>query len=180
MIVASGGKRPHIDDGAYVAPTAVISGDVSVAAGCAVLHGAVIAAEGAAIELGESCVVMEHAVIRATAKAVRIGECSVLSPHAYVVDVSLAADSHVPAGATQGENPKARNGETYAAFLRKVHAGDALAGDGAHAIKKTPAIPEEIPKAPHVEGVDSAMMLELAEMEHRRQEALRKQRGPKS
>lgn len=179
MITTSGGKRPTIDDSAYVAPTAVVSGDVTVSAGCAVLHGAVISAEGAAIELGESCVVMEHAVVRATAKPVRIGECSVISPHAYVVDVSLAADSHVPAGATQGENPKARNGETYAAYLRKAHAGDAVVDDAKRAAKRAPSIPEEIPKAPHVEGVDSAMMLELAEMEHRRQEALRKQRGSK-
>ena len=174
MIYASGGKRPRVDESAYVAPGAVVCGDVTVEAGCAILHGAVVAGEGASVVLGESCVVMEHAVVRATGKAVQIGECSVVSPHAYVVDVSLAADSYVPAGATQGENPKARNGETYAAFLRKAHVDDALVDDK-RPVKRAPTIPEEIPKAPHVEGVDNAMMLELAEMEHKRQEALRKQ-----
>jgi acetyltransferase-like isoleucine patch superfamily enzyme len=179
MILTSGGKRPKIDESAYVAPAAVVSGDVTLGAGCAILHGAVVTSEGQPVEMGESCVVMEHAVVRATAKPVRIGECSVISPHAYVVDVSLAAESHVPPGATQGENPKARNGETYAAFLRKAHAGDGLVDDAKRAPKKASSVPEEIPKAPHVEGVDSAMMLELAEMEHRRQEALRKQRRDK-
>jgi carbonic anhydrase/acetyltransferase-like protein (isoleucine patch superfamily) len=175
MIYAAGGKRPTIDETAYVAPTAVVGGQVTVGPGCALLHGCVIVSEGAPIELGESCVVMEHAVVRASAKAVSIGDRTVISPHAYVVDVSLPQDSHVPIGSTLGENAKARNAETYAAFLRKSHLDDAVV-ESKRPPKKAPAIPEEIPSAPHVEGVDNAMMLELAEMEHRRQESLRKQR----
>ncbi len=179
MILAGSGKRPHVDETAFVAPTAVLSGDVTVGAGSAVLHGAVLVSEGAPIVLGESCVVMEHAVLRASAKAVHVGDRSLIAPHAYVVDVSLPADAHVPIAAVMGENPKTRNAETYAAFLRKTHADDALLDDARTAAKKHPPVPEEIPKAPHVEGVDNAMMLELAEMEHRRQESLRKQRGPR-
>lgn len=175
MIYSSGGKRPRIDESAYVAPTAIVSGDVTIGPACALLHGCVVAAEGASVEIGESCVVMEHAVVRAGAKAVKIGDRSVISPHGYVVDISLPQDSHVPIGGTLGENPKARNAETYAAFLRKAHLDDALVEEK-RAQRKAPEIPEEIPKAPHVEGVDNAMMLELAEMEHKRQEALRKQK----
>ncbi len=179
MIYSSATKRPRIDQSAYVAPTAVVSGDVTIAAGCAVLHGAVIVAEGAPVEIGEGCVVMEHAVLRATTKPLKLGERCVVAPHAYVVDVVLPADAHVPIAPAQGENARARNAETYAGFLRKTHAGDAPIEEPKHAASKRPALPEEIPKAPHVEGVDNAMMLELQEMEHRRQEALRKQRGPK-
>lgn len=175
MIYSSGGKRPHIDESAYVAPTAIVSGDVTIGPACALLHGCIVAAEGASVAIGESCVLMEHAVVRAGAKAVTIGERSVISPHGYVVDVSLPADSHVPIGGTLGENAKVRNAETYAAFLRKTHVDDALVEEK-RGPRKAPAIPEEIPKAPHVEGVDNAMMLELAEMEHKRQESLRKQK----
>lgn len=179
MIYESGGKRPRIDESSYVAPTALVAGDVTIGPGCAVLAGAVLVSEGSPVEIGECCVVMEHAVVRAGGKPVRIGDHSVVSPNGYVVDISLPADSHVPVGGTLGENPKARNPETYAAFLRTAHLDDAVVDEPKRAVKKASAVPQEIPKAPHVEGVDNAMMLELAEMEHRRQEALRKKSGRK-
>ncbi|HUY40754.1 MAG TPA: hypothetical protein VMV82_04210 [Candidatus Dormibacteraeota bacterium] len=177
MIYSSGAKRPRIDRSAYVAPTAIVSGDVTIAAGCAVLHGAVIVAEGAPVEIGEECVVMEHAVLRATSKRLTLGERCVIAPHAYVVDASLPADSHVPIAAAQGENVRSRNAQTYADFLRKAHADDAAVDTPKRTAPKQPSVPEEIPEAPHVEGVDNAMMLELAEMERRRQETLRKRGG---
>ncbi|MGH7736616.1 MAG: hypothetical protein ACREMP_01915 [Candidatus Tyrphobacter sp.] len=174
MILSSGGKRPQIASSAYVAPTAVVSGNVTIGASCALLHGCVVVAEGAAIEIGESCVIMEHAVVRAATKALTIGDRSILCPHAYVVDASLPQDSHVPIGGTLGENAAARNPQTYASALCKAHLDDALVDDPKRSPKKASSVPDEIPKAPHVEGVDNAMMLELAEMEHRRQESLRK------
>jgi UDP-3-O-[3-hydroxymyristoyl] glucosamine N-acyltransferase len=176
VIYTSAGKKPHIEESAYVAPTAIVSGDVKVGAGCAILHGAVLVAEGASVEIGEGCVVMEHAVVRASSKPVKIGEYSVVGPHAHVVDASLPDDSHIPNGAMQGENARARNAETYAAYLRKVH------GDDAEIERpKPPAPPPQLSaqKSVEVEGIDSAMMQELAELEHRRQEALRKQHGSK-
>lgn len=175
MVYACEGKRPKIDESAYVAPTAVVSGDVTIGAGCAVLHGAVITAEGAAVEIGEQCVIMEHATLRATTKKVVLGDGSVVGVGAYVVDTSLGADSHVPNAATLGESTRTRNASSYAAFLRKAHDGDAVVEE--RKVPKHAGPPESIPKAVDVQGVDSAMMLELQEMEHKRQEALRKQRG---
>ena len=61
------GAQPRIHPGAVVAPTAVISGDVTIGAGCQVLHGAVLTAEGGPITLGEHVIVMENALIRASA-----------------------------------------------------------------------------------------------------------------
>lgn len=86
------GARPRIHDTAVVAPTAVISGDVEIGAGCQILHGAVITAEGGPITLGEHVIVMENALIRATAaNAVHIG------PHTLIGTLSSIA------GATVGE-----------------------------------------------------------------------------
>ncbi len=175
MIYSCGAKRPKIDEEAYVAPTAVVSGDVTIAAGSAILHGAVVTAEGAPIEIGEHCVVMEHAVLRATTKKLVLGARSLVGVGAYVVDASLGADSHVPNAATLGESSRSRNAESYAAFLRKTHADDEAIEERKPAKRAAPA--ETLPKPVDVQGVDSAMMLELQEMEHRRQEALRKQRG---
>lgn len=179
MIYSSETKKPHIHESAYVAPTAVLSGDVTIGAGCAILHGAVITAEGAAVEIGPECVVMENAVLKAVDKALKIGEHSVIAPHAYVVDTTLPEDSYVPLGGSSGTNVRAHDTQEYAKFLCKVHAQDASLEDHKRATK-APVTPEPPPKPiPEVEGVDSAMMVELQEMEHRRQEALRKQREHK-
>ena len=99
-----GTKRPKIHSSAYVAPTAVVSGEVTIAAGCAVLHGAVITAEGAAIEIGEHCVVMEHAVIKASGGSAlsfpaTIGARCIIGPHAYVVGATVGDGCFVASGA---------------------------------------------------------------------------------
>ena len=57
---------PSVHPDAYVAPTAVLSGQVSVGAGSCVMHGAVLTADGGPVEVGANCVIMEHAVLRGT------------------------------------------------------------------------------------------------------------------
>ena len=47
MILAHLGKSPRIDPTAYVAPNAVVCGDVTIGADCRILFGAQIIAEGA-------------------------------------------------------------------------------------------------------------------------------------
>ena len=49
MIIEHDDKRPKIAQSAYVAPTAVVRGDVRIGSGSAVLFGAVISAEGGAV-----------------------------------------------------------------------------------------------------------------------------------
>ena len=58
MIFSSGTKKPNVHASAYVAPNAVVSGEVTIEEGCAVLYGAVITAEGAPITIGANTVVM--------------------------------------------------------------------------------------------------------------------------
>lgn len=48
MLVEHEGRAPEVDPLAWVAPSAVLSGAVSVGAGARVLHGAVLTAEGGA------------------------------------------------------------------------------------------------------------------------------------
>lgn len=55
---------PSVHPDAYVAPIAVLSGQVSVGAGSCVLHGAVLTADGGPVEVGANSVIMEHAVLR--------------------------------------------------------------------------------------------------------------------
>lgn len=109
------GARPRIHATAVVAPTAVISGDVTIGADCQVLHGAVITSEGGAITLGQNVIVMENALIRATAtNPVHIGDHVLVGPMASVSgaliedEVFLATGTRVFNGARIGARSEVR------------------------------------------------------------------------
>ena len=55
MLVEHRGKQPSVDPSAYVAPTAVLSGDVRVGPDSRVLFGAVLTAEDGVVEVGARC-----------------------------------------------------------------------------------------------------------------------------
>jgi len=57
------GKRPKVHPDAYIAPTAVLIGDVVVGAGASVWFGAVLRGDEAAILIGEGANVQDNAVI---------------------------------------------------------------------------------------------------------------------
>ncbi|BDZ47461.1 gamma carbonic anhydrase family protein [Naasia aerilata] len=112
MLVEHRGKRPEVHPEAYVAPTAVLVGDVRVAAGARVLHLAVLSGEDGWVSVGEDSVVMEHALIRGRqVHPAVLGAAVMVGPHAHVngavVDegaflatgASLFPGSHIGAGA---------------------------------------------------------------------------------
>jgi acetyltransferase-like isoleucine patch superfamily enzyme len=78
-------KGPQVSESAYVAPTAVLAGDVTIGPHSRVLFGAVITAEGGPVEIGTNCVVMENAVIRGVPnQETRVGDEVVIGPHAHL------------------------------------------------------------------------------------------------
>lgn len=111
MIISSGTKKPDIHASAYVAPGAVVSGDVTIEEGCAVLHGAVITAEGAPVVIGANSVVMENAVLKASGGSVMqfpltVGESCIIGPGAYVVGATIEPGCFIAAGS------RVNNGQT--------------------------------------------------------------------
>ena len=109
------GVRPRIHPTAVVAPTAVVSGDVTIGPECQVLHGAVVTAEGGPITLGEHVIVMENAVVRASAaNAVHIGDHTLVGPMASIsgavvgAEVFLATGVRVFNGAVIGDRSEVR------------------------------------------------------------------------
>jgi carbonic anhydrase/acetyltransferase-like protein (isoleucine patch superfamily) len=103
VILSSGTKQPKIHSSAYVAPTATIAGDVAIEAGCAVLHGAVITAEGAPLKIGSETVVMENAVIKSSGGTAlqypcTIGSRCIIGPQAYVVGATIGDGCFIAAG----------------------------------------------------------------------------------
>ena len=104
MIFSSGGGKPKIHSSAYVAPSAVLSGEVVVGPDCAILHGAVITAEGAPLEIGARSVIMENAVIKSSGGKVlqfptQIGKDCIVGPGAYVVGARIDDGCFVASGA---------------------------------------------------------------------------------
>ena len=93
------GAEPRIHPDAVIAPTAVISGDVSIGAGSQVLHGAVITAEGGPITLGDNVIVMENALVRATStNPVHIGSHVLVGPMASISGATVADEVFLATG----------------------------------------------------------------------------------
>lgn len=57
------GKRPKVHPDAYIAPTAVLIGDVEVGAGASVWFGAVLRGDEALIKVGDGANIQDNAVI---------------------------------------------------------------------------------------------------------------------
>src|SRR5437762_14265552 len=57
------GRRPKVHPDAYIAPTAVLIGDVEVEAGASVWFGAVLRGDEATIKDGEGANIQDNAVI---------------------------------------------------------------------------------------------------------------------
>ena len=85
MILEHRGARPELADDVYVAPNAVVCGDVRIGSGSRILFGAVVVAEGGPVRIGSNCVVMENAVIRGrTGYKATLGDNVLVGPHAHV------------------------------------------------------------------------------------------------
>jgi gamma-carbonic anhydrase len=85
MLVEHRGKRPSVDPSAYVAPNAVLCGDVRVGPDSRVLFGAVVTAEDGVVEIGARCVVMENALVRGRdAHPTALADDVLVGPHAHV------------------------------------------------------------------------------------------------
>lgn len=100
MIFEHRGRSPRVHPSAYVAPTAVLCGDVTVGADARILFGAVLTAEDGEVRVGERAVVMENALVRGrAAHPCRIGDDVLIGPHAHVNGVTIADGCFIATGA---------------------------------------------------------------------------------
>jgi carbonic anhydrase/acetyltransferase-like protein (isoleucine patch superfamily) len=117
MLIEHEGRSPTVAPTAYVAPTAVVCGDVRVGDRARVLFGAVLTAAGGSVEVGEQCIVMENAVVRGRERhPARLGRHVIVGPHAHVNgavvgdDCFLATGSSLFPGAVVGAGSEVRIG----------------------------------------------------------------------
>ena len=101
MLFEHRGKRPQIHETAFVAPTAVVCGDVTIGPNSHVTFGAVLVAQGNPIVIGTQSIIGENAVIRATAKyPVRIGNYVRVGPNAALYGCILEDEVFLATGVT--------------------------------------------------------------------------------
>lgn len=99
VLIEYDGNSPSLADDVYVAPTAVVSGDVRIGRGCRVLFGAVITADGGRVELGEDCIVMENAVVRGRPDhQTRLGNHVLVGPHSHINGAAIEDDVFIATG----------------------------------------------------------------------------------
>ncbi|WP_445680472.1 gamma carbonic anhydrase family protein [Radicibacter daui] len=99
MLITHNGKTPTVHPDAWVAPNAVLCGDVSVGAGCRILYGAQVIAEGGSISLGQNSIVMENAVLRSSAAhSLTIGNHCLVGPNAHVVGSTVEDEVFIATG----------------------------------------------------------------------------------
>ncbi|MGW3347262.1 gamma carbonic anhydrase family protein [Nonomuraea rubra] len=115
MLIEHQGKRPSIDPTAYVAPTAVICGDVTIGPRTHVSYGAVIESHGTPVRIGAQCAVRENLNIRSTSRnAVDIGDHVLIGPHSSLKGCTvgnecfLATGVRIYQGAHVGERTEVR------------------------------------------------------------------------
>ena len=105
MLIRSRGTEPVLDASAFVAPTAVLVGGVSVGPEARIMYGAVLNSEASRVEVGSTSIVCENAVLRATAIGgeecpVLLGEHVFVGPHATLLGCTVEPACYVATGAT--------------------------------------------------------------------------------
>jgi carbonic anhydrase/acetyltransferase-like protein (isoleucine patch superfamily) len=143
------GRTPRVADDAFVAPTAVLIGDVTISEGASVWFGAVLRGDASAIVIGPGSNVQDNCVIHcaddlptivgsnvtvghmAMLEGCRIGDGALIGMGAIVLQrASVGAASLVAAGAVVGEGVEIPEGVLAAGVPARVR--KELAGSSQH------------------------------------------------
>jgi carbonic anhydrase/acetyltransferase-like protein (isoleucine patch superfamily) len=139
MIIEFDGKTPRVADDVFIAPTAVLIGDVTVEAGASIWFGAVLRGDNAAIVIGAGSNVQDNCVIHcadelptivgsnvtvghmAMLEGCTIGDGSLIGMGAIVLQrAKVGANALVAAGAVVGEGMEIPDGVLAAGVPAKV------------------------------------------------------------
>jgi carbonic anhydrase/acetyltransferase-like protein (isoleucine patch superfamily) len=132
-----GGHRPKVDPDAYIAPTAVLIGEVEVEAGASVWFGAVLRADESAIRVGRGANIQDNAVIHCAKNMPTVIEKNATIGHSAQLEGCVVEE-----GALVGMGATMLQGSRLGA--RSMLAAGAVLGEGAevpagHLAAGTPA-----------------------------------------
>jgi carbonic anhydrase/acetyltransferase-like protein (isoleucine patch superfamily) len=131
------GKRPQVHEDAWIAPTAVLIGDVRVGAGATVWFGAVLRGDDSYIEVGEGSNVQDGCMVHCSSDLpTLIGRNSSLGHHACIEGCVVGDGALVGTGAIMLQRSRVADGAVLAAGSvllegQEVPAGQLAAGSPA-------------------------------------------------
>jgi carbonic anhydrase/acetyltransferase-like protein (isoleucine patch superfamily) len=151
-LISYEGKTPQVAEDAFVAPTAVLIGDVTVAAGASVWFGAVLRGDNSRIVIGQGSNVQDNCVIHcadelptivgssvtvghmAMLEGCTIGDGALVGMGAIVLQrASVGPGSLVAAGSVVGEGAESPGGVMAACSPARVK--KELAGSSQHRVR---------------------------------------------
>lgn len=101
MIIKHLGNDPVIDSSSFIAPNAVVCGDVRIGKNVRVMFGAQIIAESSPVIIGDNCIILENAVIRGTNQhPVSIGNNCLIGPNAHLAGCTIEDNVFIATGAS--------------------------------------------------------------------------------
>ncbi|MFJ5265403.1 gamma carbonic anhydrase family protein [Streptomyces sp. NPDC088387] len=101
LVVAIGGRKPEIDESAFVAPTSSVIGDVTIGAGASVWYGAVVRGDVERITVGVESNIQDNCTLHADPGfPVTIGARVSVGHNAVVHGATVEDDCLVGMGAT--------------------------------------------------------------------------------
>jgi carbonic anhydrase/acetyltransferase-like protein (isoleucine patch superfamily) len=110
MIVHYRGKQPRIDPSAFVAPTAVLIGDVEVGAESSIWFGAVLRGDNGPIRVGARTSIQDNAVVHVSEGGgtfvgddVTVGHCAVMEDCRIEAHALIGSNATLLNGCTIGE-----------------------------------------------------------------------------
>jgi carbonic anhydrase/acetyltransferase-like protein (isoleucine patch superfamily) len=110
------GKRPTVHPDAYIAPTAVLIGDVEVGANASIWFGAVLRGDEAAIKVGEGANVQDNAVLHVSTNLPTIVERGATVGHSAQLEGCVVEEGAlVGMGATMLQRSRLGAGAVLAA-----------------------------------------------------------------
>ena len=137
-----GGKRPSIHPDAYIAPTAVLIGDVDIGSGASVWFGAVLRADEAQIKVGAGANIQDNAVIHCAKDLPTLIEENASVGHSAQLEGCVVEEGAVVGmGATMLQRSRLGRGSLLAAGAVLAEGSEVPAGHmaaGVPAIVKKP------------------------------------------
>jgi len=110
MFIEYRGKRPKVDPSAFVAPTAVLIGDVEVGPQSSIWFGTVIRADNGPIRIGARTSIQDNAVVHVSEHGqtivgddVTVGHCAVMEDCVIKAHALIGSNAVILNGATVGE-----------------------------------------------------------------------------
>jgi carbonic anhydrase/acetyltransferase-like protein (isoleucine patch superfamily) len=142
MLIAYRGKRPAIDPSAFVAPTAVLVGDVEVGAESSIWFGAVLRGDNGPIRVGARTSIQDNAVVHVSERGgtyigddVTVGHCAVMEDCDIKPRALIGSNATLLNGCKIGEGALIAAGSVVGEGA-EIPAGSVAAGAPAR-VKKT-------------------------------------------